>query len=206
MSFKELTRVVRGRMGSSVESFQSREHLYLMLLAAAIGLMGGLGNLFFQWLIDLIRDFSWGGSDHFVQRFQGAPLYLKLGVPTLAGLAGGLIIHFVAPEAKGHGVPEVMKAVALKDGVIPRRTVIGKTFASAEDVFLAYSAGVIGTQAPIQLRFSGSLIDLVAQRVSAEHGIDLELEIEIWDDAPRRAQGAQGLPNGEERSGDYGRA
>jgi len=48
--------------------------------------------------------------------------------------------------------------------------------------------------------------DVVGQRVSAEHGIDLELEIEIWDDAPRRAQGAQGLPNGEERSGDYGRA
>ncbi len=39
----------------------------------------------------------------------------------------------------------------------------GKIFASPEDVFLAYSAGVVGTQAPIQLRFSGSLIDLVAQ-------------------------------------------
>ena len=39
----------------------------------------------------------------------------------------------------------------------------GKIFAAPEDVFLAYSAGVVGTQAPIQLRFSGSLIDLVAQ-------------------------------------------
>jgi DNA-directed RNA polymerase subunit beta' len=39
----------------------------------------------------------------------------------------------------------------------------GKTFATAEDVFLAYHAGVVGTQAPIQLRFSGRLIDLVAQ-------------------------------------------
>jgi DNA-directed RNA polymerase subunit beta' len=39
----------------------------------------------------------------------------------------------------------------------------GKTFASAEDVFLAHTAGVVGTQAPIQLRFSGQLIDLVAQ-------------------------------------------
>jgi DNA-directed RNA polymerase subunit beta' len=39
----------------------------------------------------------------------------------------------------------------------------GKIFAAPEDVFLAYSAGVVATQAPIQLRFSGSLIDLVAQ-------------------------------------------
>ena len=50
------------------------------------------------------------------------------------------------------------------------------------------------------------LIDLVAQRVSAEHGIELELEIEIWDDVPRQALGASSLSNGEERSGDDGRA
>ncbi len=39
----------------------------------------------------------------------------------------------------------------------------GKTFASAEDVFLAHNAGVVATQAPVQLRYSGPLIDLVAQ-------------------------------------------
>jgi DNA-directed RNA polymerase subunit beta' len=54
----------------------------------------------------------------------------------------------------------------------------GKTFASAEDVFLAYSAGVVGTQAPIQLRFSGSLIDLVAQGGSQDilHADMIEVE------------------------------
>ena len=54
----------------------------------------------------------------------------------------------------------------------------GKTFASAEDVFLAYNAGVIGTQAPIQLRFSGSLIDLVAQGGSQDilHADMIEVE------------------------------
>jgi DNA-directed RNA polymerase subunit beta' len=54
----------------------------------------------------------------------------------------------------------------------------GKTFASAEEVFLAYSAGVIGTQAPIQLRFSGSLIDLVAQGGSQDilHADMIEVE------------------------------
>jgi DNA-directed RNA polymerase subunit beta' len=54
----------------------------------------------------------------------------------------------------------------------------GKTFASAEEVFLAYSAGVLGTQAPIQLRFSGSLIDLVAQGGSQDilHADMIEVE------------------------------
>jgi DNA-directed RNA polymerase subunit beta' len=39
----------------------------------------------------------------------------------------------------------------------------GKTFASAEEVFLAHSQGVVATQAPIQVRYTGKLIDLVAQ-------------------------------------------
>jgi DNA-directed RNA polymerase subunit beta' len=54
----------------------------------------------------------------------------------------------------------------------------GKTFASAEDVFLAYSAGVVGTQAPVQLRFSGSLIDLIAQGGSQDilHADMIEVE------------------------------
>jgi DNA-directed RNA polymerase subunit beta' len=54
----------------------------------------------------------------------------------------------------------------------------GKTFATAEEVFLAYSAGVVGTQAPIQLRFSGSLIDLVAQGGSQDllHADMIEVE------------------------------
>ena len=54
----------------------------------------------------------------------------------------------------------------------------GKTFAVPEDVFLAYSAGVVSTQAPIQLRFSGELIDLVAQGGSQDilHADVIEVE------------------------------
>ena len=54
----------------------------------------------------------------------------------------------------------------------------GKTFATAEEVFLAYTAGVLGTQAPIQLRFSGNLIDLVAQGGSQDilHADMIEVE------------------------------
>jgi DNA-directed RNA polymerase subunit beta' len=54
----------------------------------------------------------------------------------------------------------------------------GKTFASPEEVFLAHNAGVVGTQAPVQLRFSGRLIDLVAQGGSQDmiHADMIEVE------------------------------
>ena len=54
----------------------------------------------------------------------------------------------------------------------------GKTFASAEEVFLAHQAGVVATQAPIQLRYTGQLVDLVAQGGSQDlmHADQIEVE------------------------------
>ena len=40
--------------------------------------------------------------------------YYVVTVPAAGGLIVGLPIHFLAREAKGHGVPEVMEAVAEK--------------------------------------------------------------------------------------------
>ena len=48
----------------------------------------------------------------------GATLAVALG-----GLVVGPLIYFFAREARGHGVPEVMAAVALRGGVIRRRVV-----------------------------------------------------------------------------------
>ncbi|RMG15560.1 MAG: DNA-directed RNA polymerase subunit beta', partial [Deltaproteobacteria bacterium] len=39
----------------------------------------------------------------------------------------------------------------------------GKVFANLDEVLLAHAAGAVGTQAPIQVRYSGRLIDLEAQ-------------------------------------------
>jgi len=43
----------------------------------------------------------------------------------------GPLIHFFAPEAKGHGVPEVMQAIILKGGRIRPRVAFVKAIASA---------------------------------------------------------------------------
>ncbi|MCD4748756.1 MAG: DNA-directed RNA polymerase subunit beta' [Thermoanaerobaculales bacterium] len=54
----------------------------------------------------------------------------------------------------------------------------GKTFATADDVYLAHSQGVVATQAPIQMRYTGKLIDLVAQGDSQDllHSDMIEVE------------------------------
>ena len=51
--------------------------------------------------------------------------------PAVGGLVVGPLVYFFAREAKGHGVPEVMEAVAVRAGVIRPRLVVVKTLASA---------------------------------------------------------------------------
>ncbi len=71
---------------------------------------------------------------------------LLILIPALGGLLAGPIITFFAREAKGHGVPEVMQAIALRGGVIRPRVVIAKIAASA---ICIGSGGSAGREGPI---------------------------------------------------------
>jgi CIC family chloride channel protein len=77
---------------------------------------------------------------------RGVAWYWRLLLPALGGLIVGPLIYFFAREAKGHGVPEVMAAVALRGGVIRRRIVTVKALASAISIG---SGGSVGREGPI---------------------------------------------------------
>ena len=47
------------------------------------------------------------------------------------GLVVGPIVYFLAGEAKGHAVPEIMEAVAMKYGIIRKRIVFIEALVSA---------------------------------------------------------------------------
>ena len=61
-------------------------------------------------------------------------------IPAVGGLIGGPLIYYFAREARGHGVPEVMKAVATRGGVIRARVVFVKAIASAVSISARSSA------------------------------------------------------------------
>jgi len=72
--------------------------------------------------------------------------WLLIFIPALGGLIAGPIIAFFASEAKGHGVPEVMQAIALRGGRIRPRVVVAKLAASA---ICIGSGGSAGREGPI---------------------------------------------------------
>ncbi|MBW2097975.1 MAG: chloride channel protein, partial [Deltaproteobacteria bacterium] len=117
--------------------------LVLMVMAAVVGAGTGLAAVFFIRLIALIEHFSY--TEAMVLCPSLGRLWLIV-IPVLGALIGGPIIAYFATEAKGHGVPEVMKALILRGGRIRPRVAIAKIFASA---LCIGSGGSAGREGPI---------------------------------------------------------
>lgn len=125
------------------ELHRPRETLIDLILALFIGIGTGFGAIGFRLLIGFFQHFYFTDGQK-VLGFLGG--YYVILVPMLGGLVVGPLTYFLAREAKRHGVPEVMAAVAFKGGVIRPRVVIVKALAS---VICIGSGGSVGREGPI---------------------------------------------------------
>jgi CIC family chloride channel protein len=132
-------------------AFTRQEQLLMIVTGGIVGAVGGYGAIGFRKLITAAAQCGWGsftqmeGKNMLVMALA-APFWVKILIPTIGGLMVGIVVYFFAHEAKGHGVPEVMEAVALKDGRMRIRVVFAKAFASA---ICIGSGGSVGREGPI---------------------------------------------------------
>lgn len=124
----------------------------LILLALVVGCGAGLGAIVFRWLI---QSFTWlfsGHSDFSAAGHASHPHLSWLGpwfvvlAPAVGGLLYGPLVQRFAKEARGHGVPEVMYAVAHRGGRIAPQVAVVKALASA---LCMGSGGSVGREGPI---------------------------------------------------------
>lgn len=110
----------------------------LILSGIAVGAAAGTSAYVFETLIDWFFHLGFG-------HLQGLPAaartVLLLALPALGGLIAGLLTRFYCPEARGHGVYEVVQAIRERGGNIDGRVVWAKTIASAATIGLGGSAG-----------------------------------------------------------------
>ncbi|MFA5316804.1 MAG: chloride channel protein [Dehalococcoidales bacterium] len=126
-----------------VSWLRSSEMVAGLVLAVFVGLVSGLGAVAFRWLINNFHSLFFNGGRQILS-FLGD--YYIILIPAVGGLLVGLLVYFFAREAKGHGVPEVMEAVALKGGRIRPRVSLVKALASS---ICIGSGGSVGREGPI---------------------------------------------------------
>jgi chloride channel protein, CIC family len=128
-----------GRYALRVGRLHLSQSTFLILTAIVVGVGGGIGAVLFRALI--------GGETYLAFGIVGAQLAHAIGpLAVVVQLAIGGTIAVVlssrfAPEAKGHGVPEVMEAVALRGGVMRPRVIAVKALASATSIGFGGSCG-----------------------------------------------------------------
>jgi CIC family chloride channel protein len=128
-----------------------KEPFILFLLSLLVGIVAGLGAYVFRSLIALFHNLMFLGklSISYDANIHTAPSpwgpWIILA-PVLGAVAVAFLVQKFAPEAKGHGVPEVIDAIYHNKGLIRPVVAVIKSLASALSIG---SGGSVGREGPI---------------------------------------------------------
>jgi chloride channel protein, CIC family len=123
----------------------------MLMLGFLVGIIGGYGAILFRWMIGWVHNLLFLGQfSHFYDaNAHTAPSIWGMGVifvPVVGAIFVTWIVKTFAPEAKGHGVPEVIDAVYYNEGKIRPSIAIFKSIASAISIG---TGGSVGREGPI---------------------------------------------------------
>ncbi|HKK14167.1 MAG TPA: chloride channel protein [Gammaproteobacteria bacterium] len=121
------------------------------LLAVLVGFVAGLGAVVFRGLIALFHNLFFFGQFSLVYSANAHTPASPWGfwvilVPVVGAILVAFLVKNFAPEAKGHGVPEVMDAIYYQRGVIRPVVALVKSLASSLSIG---SGGSVGREGPI---------------------------------------------------------
>jgi CIC family chloride channel protein len=145
-----------GTTGETAGETEGEDHrrlplAQLSLLALVLGVFTGFGAVLFRVLIGFLHNLLFAGhaaAQYDANVFTGPSPWgpLVILVPVLGAIAVTFLVNNFAPEAKGHGVPEVMDAIYYKGGIIRPVVALVKSLASA----IAIGSGSsVGREGPI---------------------------------------------------------
>ena len=148
---------------------RSRGLLFLSLTAIAVGVITGFGSIFFRGLIGFIHNLLFLGH---ISVIYDANVYTPASpwgafvilVPVIGGMGVVFLVETFAPEARGHGVPEVMDAIFYKEGRIRPVVAAVKSLASALSIG---SGAAVGREGPI-IQIGASLGSTFGQLINME--------------------------------------
>jgi len=140
------------RIAARVSAWLRGSRFGLLAVALVVGVASGLGAVAFRYLIGGITWLATGHAEFGQDGYVGSAHlpWLGLGffvvISALGGALYGPLVYRFAREARGHGVPEVMLAVAENGGRIRPQVSAVKAVASAVCIGVG---GSVGREGPI---------------------------------------------------------
>lgn len=148
------------------ETYRNVNLVGLSLLALGVGLFTGLGAVAFRALVSLIHNIFFLGEfsisyDANELTAPGPWGALFILAPVIGGLGVVYLVKNYAPEARGHGIPEVMDAIYHKEGRVRPIVAVVKSLASALSIGSGASVGREGPIVQIGAALGSSFAQLI---------------------------------------------
>ncbi len=157
------------RLGELLNVFDLRSHGKWFLLSGMIGIVAGLGAIVFQVLTQAVMHYTLADlaglspgepdGEHalFPSVVRNFSPWMLVLIASLGGLASGIIVYTLAPEAEGHGTDAAIDSFHNKRGAMRTRIPFVKTIASAITIGTGGSGGREGPIAQIGAGFGSYL-------------------------------------------------
>ncbi|MFC1744498.1 chloride channel protein [Candidatus Riflebacteria bacterium] len=137
-------------MKSRILQQKDTRALIYLFVSCLIGAFAGLGVLFFLFLLDFIQYlflFQVAERSMILKAVEQMTFFHIILVPTLGGLLVGTAHYFLKLDTQGSGVPEIIKALILKQGTIEKRSIALKAVSTAVTLGSGGSCGYEGPMA-----------------------------------------------------------
>jgi len=136
----------------------------MIAYALSVGIIAGLGAIAFRLLIGLFHNLLFFGrwdADYntLLHTAESSWGIAVIAAPIVGAIVVAFLVKTFAPEAKGHGVPEVIDAINFNRGFIRPKVAIIKTLASSLSIG---SGGSVGREGPI-IQIGATFGSVIAQ-------------------------------------------
>lgn len=131
----------------------NEETLHL-LLAGIVGVIGGLTNLLFFAVLEVVMWLALGGSGEVVEIAQVMTWWERLLTPAVGGLAAGLVLYWGLKLVGRQGASNILEVVVSGNGRLPMRTALVKALSSLVSIGTGASIGREGSITQVAATFA----------------------------------------------------
>ncbi len=151
-----------GRALAPLARLLKDEQLALSILALAVGAAGGGAVVLFREAIALVQELAYGsGVERLYLHAARLPWWWILLAPAAGGLVVGVLVRFIMPERRPHGLADAIEACALRGGRMSALTGLRAAVVSAVSIGAGAS---VGREGPA-VHLGASLGGWLAQRL-----------------------------------------